>query len=503
MRRRDFLRLVGMGGAAVALGPGDALAVTPAWGDYPTALKSLALPVNKRAKNVLEFFMYGGVSPWETFYCVDDPAFGKAKSWFVWSFVGGSYDLVAAQKACFGSTVKLSEPFTVDANGVKVGLGPMVMPLRARPDITARMRLHVIDHDVMPHQAAYPLAVSGYRVGSPKMAGVGTHVQRYFQTHAKAPSKEPHAFVLRTNHRAEQASAAASAPGLHPGSARPLVLALSGNQAFVHALKRLNLGKQPQARDQLVSYYADQYRRRMVPKGAQLAARAALMDDYLYSLYGLQNHSAGLAATLKPELFKDVAGASCGYKAEVADTVRDLKIAVHLLRRPGSEVRHVTVFDAGLSHSPEDFGHDTHSGHTKHATVNYNYSLGALCNVINKPGENNPGKLDLDETLVVINTEFGRTPWTQGPDGRNHFPSGYVTAMFGGPIGKPQKGLVGAIGSDALVKGALHPAETRAATLVALGIYPFLEEGYAVSEVNGVKNEAEAVKKLREVVLGA
>ena len=40
----------------------------------------------------------------------------------------------------------------------------------------------------------------------------------------------------------------------------------------------------------------------------------------------------------------------------------------------------------------------------------------------------------LDETLVVIGTEFGRTPGAQGADGRDHHPYGFSIALAGGGI---------------------------------------------------------------------
>ncbi len=40
----------------------------------------------------------------------------------------------------------------------------------------------------------------------------------------------------------------------------------------------------------------------------------------------------------------------------------------------------------------------------------------------------------LDETLVVIGTEFGRTPGAQGSDGRDHHPYGFSIALAGGGI---------------------------------------------------------------------
>ena len=90
----------------------------------------------------------------------------------------------------------------------------------------------------------------------------------------------------------------------------------------------------------------------------------------------------------------------------------------------------------------------------------------------------------------------------QNGDGRNHHPYAYTTLMFGGPVGVNQKGIVGAIGPDSLAVNPLSPAQTRAAILTALGIYPFAPECYAVSDVFGAGNELQAAMWLKEEVLG-
>ena len=40
----------------------------------------------------------------------------------------------------------------------------------------------------------------------------------------------------------------------------------------------------------------------------------------------------------------------------------------------------------------------------------------------------------LDETIVVIGTEFGRTPGAERADGRDHHPYGFSVALAGGGI---------------------------------------------------------------------
>jgi hypothetical protein len=122
-----------------------------------------------------------------------------------------------------------------------------------------------------------------------------------------------------------------------------------------------------------------------------------------------------------------------------------------------------------------------------------------LLAIINAPGESGPRKLNLDDTLIILNTEFGRTPTAQGSTGRNHHPYGYVTAFIGGPT---VKGIAGAIGPDAQATEYATPAENRIAALLALGIWPFAQEGFAVSDVPNASGELDAALKTMQFCLG-
>src|SRR4051794_23943544 len=78
LRRRDFLR--GTSGLAIAAGGATLLTgrSARAFGEIPAGADSAAVPPNMRAQNILEIFLYGGVSQYESFYCVD--AFGQSNS---------------------------------------------------------------------------------------------------------------------------------------------------------------------------------------------------------------------------------------------------------------------------------------------------------------------------------------------------------------------------------------------------------------------------------------
>jgi hypothetical protein len=60
----------------------------------------------------------------------------------------------------------------------------------------------------------------------------------------------------------------------------------------------------------------------------------------------------------------------------------------------------------------------------------------------------------LNETLVVIGTEFGRTPGAQGSDGRDHHPYGFSIALAGG-------GIKGGLAYGATDELGFHAVEKR------------------------------------------
>src|SRR5207244_662939 len=59
-----------------------------------------------------------------------------------------------------------------------------------------------------------------------------------------------------------------------------------------------------------------------------------------------------------------------------------------------------------------------------------------------------------DDTLVVFATEFGRTPGSEGTNGRNHHPYGFSVWMAGG-------GIKGGIAHGATDEIGFHAVESR------------------------------------------
>ena len=110
IRRRQLLAGAGLGLAGAAFfGPRRARA---AWGEWPEAHAELALPPERRAGRVLELYAYGGMCPWDTFYCM--PEWGLADQRYLHAF--GEAALAARLGAC-GLAGALAAPFAPDAAG--------------------------------------------------------------------------------------------------------------------------------------------------------------------------------------------------------------------------------------------------------------------------------------------------------------------------------------------------------------------------------------------------
>lgn len=499
MRRRDFLSLAA---ATAGLGLLRPPLLAAPWGSAPDPTAAgLLLPPGVRAEKVLELFLYGGLAPFESFYVVDaygrpdDPTYPNTQ----WYLFQSQHDKIFGR--CGVDDPPLLEPFALDSLGMQVNLGPLVMPLRKRPDILARLRILVMHHELQPHEAAIPLALSGQRLGSPRMAGLGAAVQRTFMDRDTSGRRIPYSYVLYPDNEISTDNLrAASAVGFHPGSARPLDLRIASDSNLQEWLSRSNLGSRREAFDALVAHYAALDRARYSLGQQTLRSRA--LDDQRFALQTLQN-SDDLQALFPPEVMMSLSSSQCNEGAEDT-TAMGLTLATHLLTHPTTPARHVTVVDGGLIPASGGGGYDTHSRHLPDQARNMLSMLTNLVARINEPGEQDPAKLNLDDTMVVLNTEFGRTPYAQARTlgGTNHHPYGYVIALIGGPIRAEQAGILGAIGPDGWSDHYLTPVEARAAILAAMGIYPFAQEAFTIGDLRGQSLEKDGLYWLNEVVLG-
>ena len=505
MRRRSFLRWGAAAGAAAVVTRHRGLLWASPFGDAPRDASSVMLPPNRRARRVLEVFLYGGLSPWETLYFVrsygkpTDPTYPRQQ------YYAFEADNLQAAAACgLPSGTAIGQFFAKDELGADVELGPFARRLWPRADILARTRLVVQRHRLAPHEAAVPQALTGRPVGQPSAAGLGSHVQRYFVDRDDGSRAAPWSYVFATGGLAGDNVSAAVSTGMHPGSARPLLVKVDNAQSFARLLARAEVATagKPAAYDALMRAYVDQYSARLRWKGGD-PVRSARFADLSVAATTVGKNTA-IQGVLDSRLFVTQAGAACGVSEERDIPLMSLAAARHLLTHPTQPARYVCVSDVGLIEASGGGGYDTHSDNARDTARNFDNLLAALLAIINKPGENDPTKLSLDDTLIILNTEFGRTPTPQGDaGGRNHHPYGYATAFIGATITSAERGIYGAIGPDGIATdSAATPSENRIAALLALGIWPFSPEAFAVSDVTGATSEAAAAALATRRVLG-
>jgi hypothetical protein len=290
---------------------------------------------------------------------------------------------------------------------------------------------------------------------------------------------------------------------VHPGVARPLQVTITNAERFAELLSRAEVGGSD-ARgkyDALMNVYVEQYRQRLRWNGAGEPVRSRHLTDLGQAVESVGKVDA-ISEVMDPSLFVPASGTACQVSSSFDVPGMSLNAARHLLTHPTQPAAYVCVSDIGLFEASGGGGYDTHTNNSVDTSRNFDNLIRGLDAVVNKPGENDPSKLDLDETLIILNTEFGRTPHTQNGSGRNHHPYGYVTAFIGGPIQSGGGGVVGAIGPDGVASDFASPAENRIAALLALGIWPFSPEAFAVSDVLGAAGEEDAAQSVLSRLLG-
>ena len=454
----------------------------------------------QRAERVLEVFSYGGISPWESFYVVEDFGRPDAKKHAnqQWHLFANKHDRVFSE-LCGLRRPDWLDSFGVDSQGVRVKWGPTTWPLRQRRDVLDRTRVVVMRHSLEPHEAAIPLTLSGMRLGNPRMTGMGAHVQRYFQENRDRGGSraEPYSYVFQPNNIiSTDNTRAADSVGVHPGSARPLSFTVGDRPAILDNLGRRHLGAHREAFDRLLAHYSQSQRQRYTFRGEPL--RSPALTDHAASVRALKGSKA-LSNLLGPRFLSSEQGEQCG-RSNRNLLGMGLTAAVELLTHPAAPARYANVVDTGLFEADGGGGYDTHFDHLAPQVRNGHNLLSELLDHINRPNENDPRKLHLDDTLIVVTTEFGRTPKRQaGGQGTNHFPYGYVQLLIGGPV---QKGISGAIGEDGHAVDWVSPSEFRVGVLAALGMYPFFHESFAVGDVREARGELEALRLTMASVLG-
>jgi hypothetical protein len=126
------------------------------------------------------------------------------------------------------------------------------------------------------------------------------------------------------------------------------------------------------------------------------------------------------------------------------------------------EINHGHTLGATVISENWDQHRDLVGGHTKHARATDRPIAGLIADLKQRGL--------LDDTLLVWGGEFGRTPTSQGKDGRDHNPYGFTMWMAGGGVkGGRAYGATDDYG-DVAVEGRVHVHDLHATILHLLGL---------------------------------
>jgi len=456
------------------------------------ALTSRNVPGRGRSYKVLEIYFAGAPAHRETFW-VEQPdelpvnrglgsldplneallASGAPGDWTQWLLGRGDW---------------LNSAYRVGTAGSRsVHLGPGFAPL-VEPDglgrrLADRLRVVAMGHDIEPHEGAHPLTILGERGRNPNDAAFS--VAPVLHRHSGKLS-----FCLYDSAMADARYVAqyTGFTGPHGTRYSPVALAFDNAQA----LAQLSGSRIPE-RDALLEHYRTVFGAGLeygYPTAVGSRARSTATTAY----------DAALEAALATPRFSSALGrltASTGASLWDNGSRRAIQAAVELLQ--GGLSQYICVADAGVI--GDSFGansrYDSHnvSDATRHAAIHTGNFLNVLRTLRD---EVDAGRLDLDDTLVVLNCEFGRY-YARG--GTEHCHRGYAIGLLGGPV--QARGLQGDLPFTATDDGmafersqpawatgsprggrALGPPDLRAAVLQAAGVHPFQTDVYDADDTS-------------------
>jgi len=206
-------------------------------------------------------------------------------------------------------------------------------------------------------------------------------------------------------------------------------------------------------------------------------ALAATIDSYELA-YRMQMHAPGLM-DLSGEAPHTLASYGIGVR-ETDDFGRQCLLA---RRMAEADIRYIQINYADESVNPKWDQHSNMPRHAEHARA-VDQPIAALFEDLDQRGL-------LDDTLVWFGGEFGRTPFAQGKDGRDHNPRGFTMWLAGGGV---RPGL--AYGStdelgDSAVENKVHMHDLHATILHLLGLdheqltYRYAGRDFRLTDVAG------------------
>lgn len=526
--RREFLQLLSEGGAKLMLASvglntfmrsahADNHCTVGSWGGLVGNVGGWTCE-NHAGYKILEIYLNLGVSQWENFWLpgAGNPNFSDYGMGSLASFSDLDWGANSANFPCQAPDIpgnfNDSQIFSAQSGGGNIYWGAATKPIYRRNDIFPRCRMVTQYHDLLPHQAANPYVLTGLRLGNPRRAGTGAAIQR----RARVVDPEqilPVSYVLHRNDIVNPHMSAV-AIGSHPGFARPLDIRIQDTNAFVNSLSRSGISSES---DELLLALRHEYRDRLRFRGFGDPVRSTGFQGYWTAAELLESAPSLQALFAGDILVRDTNVATCPDHPTVTETnIPGVKTMLHAAASllSSGPARYVCAIDSGITTIPglSIGGYDTHGDGTSLHLLNTNANIynvmHHLADIIHHPINNPGGTVSLDDTMVIINTDFNRTPGINGNNGRDHWPFGCLTFMIGGPInGGPS--IRGSINNTGYTDTDYRYSATdmRAAVLLAAGIDPFAEANFRVSDfspalMRGIATEGQIRDRLKGDILG-
>ena len=452
LNRRDFLSRVGMGLAMSGLGGVMADEGRLAAATAGSSMAPQPPHFSPKAKAVIHIFMNGGPSHVDTF----DPKPLLNKMHGKMLPAGSRFKTERETGAAFGCPFKFKQ---YGQSGIPVSdifrhVGEQIDDICVIRSMQAQVPNH--EPSLMLMNCGDSVLVRP-SMGSWITYGLGTANQNLPGYVAMCPGGHPI--------KKEQNWQSAFLPGIYQGTY--VDTKSTDVRKLIANIKNPHLGPKQQRRQ--LDLLAELNRRHLEKRGAdpQLEARIASYE----LAYRMQAEATdAFDISREPTYIRDMYGNS--------KQARQILIARRLVERG---VRFVQLWHGNKQ--PWDNHDDLEKNHRRLAGQ-CSQAIGALIQDLKQRGL-------LEDTLIWWGGEFGRTPFAQGKNGRDHNPRGFTVFLAGGGV-KPgiAYGATDELG-DTAVEGKVHMHDLHATLLHLLGLdhlkltYRYAGRDFRLTDVAG------------------
>lgn len=258
-----------------------------------------------------------------------------------------------------------------------------------------------------------PLALTNYQQNTGQLTSHGAHHERFERDRTTKLHTIPYNYVIyQTNitNTTDHNTNVTSTIKLHNANYRPLNIQMTPKNVLTNQLNQNHLNNTTKTYDKLVTHYLTQYQNTLRNKNNKPIIHTPIITEFETAHQNLLN-TPELQTLLPKNLLQSKEITLCAQpKIHQNETQTSLNLTTHLLNHPNQPTKHITLMKTNIIPNTTNLNYDTHISHVEQSSTNIIHFFKQFTKHITQPNKKNLTKIDLNKTIIILNTEFNQSP---------------------------------------------------------------------------------------------